>query len=165
MTTTDERQAADAPAPPQPQLQVVDPLHDCSWSPAFAVGDAVVDAQHSALFALLDNLLHADESGRRGQLVRALRFLTAYVTEHFEVEEALTLAVDFPLLEDHRQEHAQFRSTLGKLKAMLADSVETKALGDAVTAFLLRWVVQHVAGKDQEIGVHLAKLRAAAAKG
>lgn len=84
------------------------------WSDAYETGDPHLDAQHRALFALLNSLRSATVSGNGiGALDGLLAELKRYVTEHFAAEEHLMNSAAYPGAARH---------------TILHDALATKAL-------------------------------------
>jgi len=59
------------------------------WTPALATGNAVIDAEHRELIALIDELELADVGPSETRIADALDQLTDYAAVHFQMEEKL----------------------------------------------------------------------------
>jgi len=89
------------------------------WTPALAVGHAVIDAQHQELFRRLEALLTAMMKGDKGEVGRLFDFLGAYVVEHFGAEEKLMKERAYPDYAVHKSAHERFVADYLALKKSL----------------------------------------------
>ena len=76
------------------------------WDPTLETGDALVDAQHKDIFALI-NEVDSMEGDDRAALLGVVDRLMEHVEVHFTTEELLMLRVGYPAeaRESHRDEH------------------------------------------------------------
>ena len=98
-----------------------------------------------------------DVASRHRALITALESLADQAREHFNHEEALMRAIDYPDLAAHRSEHALL---LAEYVEMVRD-LERQATShlDAETlAALQHWLVGHMVGADRDYANHYATL-------
>ena len=111
------------------------------------LGIKVVDDQHRKLVDLINGLidLEADEGGSDA-IPRALDELADYIEIHFQAEEEMMKAVDFPAFAEHRLQHAEF------VKKTLQFNREYRIGGDNLGVdmliFLSTWLIDHIKGED-----------------
>lgn len=123
------------------------------WDETLAVGNAVIDADHRRMMALIA-LLEAASAGPVdcAAIGRTLSELTQLTADHFAREEALQVAVGFPDVEAHRTSHEMLLKRLVSIMAHYAggcDEVRSgivRTLGDS----LATWLVSHIANNDME---------------
>lgn len=91
-------QGADGPAPVK--------LVQLIWRREYECGDAVIDAQHQALFSDANRLLSAVLQKRTETEVDGLvEALVASIAQHFDDEETVLKRVDYPGAADHANLH------------------------------------------------------------
>ena len=129
------------------------------WEPDFAVGHALVDAQHRGLLAqcnlLADLCLAGDgEDSRRG-FDQAFEQLKVLARQHCETESSLLARGDFPDLEDHRIEFEEFEYLAGEIATTgNFDRLELQR-------FLAVWCLGHIRGTVDAQRAYLAGGQAA----
>jgi hemerythrin len=112
-----------------------------------ATGVKEIDAQHleirDAFLALQRNL----RDGAMDQaLTESLDLLSQRMNAHFEYEEAYLEHVQFPGLQNHRAEHAQFRAQILQLRERAGAGDHTLSL--EISSFLFNWFRQHTLIED-----------------
>ena len=127
-----------------------------TWDESLLTGDTRVDMQHQEIFRRVGALLQAcgDGSSAR-QLEDMLGFLASYAIQHFTDEEALQLEYGYPDYENHRQQHEDFKSTVGELAGRFHAGGSSEALCDDVNKFLVKWLTQHIRNEDKRLGEHI----------
>ena len=125
------------------------------WRDVYRSGNAVIDAQHRALFKDVNQLLGAMLGEREPQDVLALvqRFI-ADVLQHFREEEAILTQAEYPGVAAHAELHRALIEQAGELSKHYGAG--TLTLGE-LFAFLARDVVaHHMLVADREFFAHLA---------
>jgi hemerythrin len=130
------------------------------WSPALAVGVPEIDAQHQELFQRAERLDSALRAGGGAEVAPLIRYLGAYVVEHFAAEERFMHEIGFPGLEEHRAVHLAFREELAAMHAEYERKGATPLVAQALHDWLSDWLLGHVGGLDVEIGRFAAAKRA-----
>jgi len=128
------------------------------WEDKYLVGDEVIDNDHKALFALINEFYDAfQETRRRSNLVVILRKLVKYAEAHFQREEAIMDACGYMLLGEHQILHTKLYETIYALNERL-DSDPTP-LDRATITFLKNWLIDHVVTEDSKVGEFLRQQR------
>ncbi len=119
------------------------------WEPSYACGHGLIDAQHQALFALVNQLLErllakAPET----ELVQLMEQLLTDLRQHFRDEEQILARHQFTGLKAHRQEH-------GRLLEQAATWVDAARQGRLELGTLFNFlayevVVNHMLDADRE---------------
>lgn len=115
------------------------------WDADFAVGHALIDAQHAALLAQCHALAEHCSGGaaRDADFDAAFQHLKALAREHFEAEAALLAARGDTDLEGHRDELAEFEYVAGEIATTANfDRLELQR-------FAALWCLGHVRGSGQ----------------
>ena len=75
------------------------------WKPSYSVKVKSCDAEHIKLFALINELHEAMQSGKGAQVIdHVVGDLELYTATHFTAEEALMARTHYPALAAHRIE-------------------------------------------------------------
>lgn len=126
------------------------------WRDSLSIGVDVIDNQHKELLLRFERLLKACQAGKGvDELKTLLTFLDEYVRTHFNDEEALQLQHRYPDYEAHRAEHRSFIKQIDALKR------ETEKEGIAThnvietNNMLLKWLLNHIAKVDTQLGAFL----------
>ena len=131
------------------------------WEPGFAVGDALIDAQHQALLAQCNLLADqrrsespepdaadrddADTAAAHASFDRAFERLKMLVHEHFEAEASLLAPCGDEALEDHRFECDEF----DHLVEQVATTENFSRL--EIQRFVAFWCIGHVRGAAEPL--------------
>lgn len=119
------------------------------WQPSYSVGHPMLDEQHKKLLSLCAQALSciSDES-RTGvaEFHTILNTLVDYIEVHFKTEEALLAACGYQFLDQHREEHLEYR-------VKLTDFLFAATLGEinrpALYQYLSQWWSEHILGSDR----------------
>jgi len=119
------------------------------WTPDLLTGNAVVDAEHRELIALIDKLELAGMGAVRISPEEALDELTDYVFVHFQMEEKLMAREGYPAeaIEAHIAEHRTLDSRTQELVQQFTDGVLTTV--EPIVTFLYEWFQHHIAEVDR----------------
>jgi diguanylate cyclase (GGDEF)-like protein/PAS domain S-box-containing protein/hemerythrin-like metal-binding protein len=125
------------------------------WREVYKCGNAVIDAQHRALFKDVNQLLSAVLGEREPQDVLALvQHFIADVLQHFQEEEAILTRAAYPGLAAHAELHRALIEQAGELSTRYGAG--TLSLGE-LFAFLARdLVAHHMLVADREFFAYLA---------
>ena len=119
------------------------------WTDAISVGIKEFDTHHQKLLDLVNDLHAAMRSGDDpGKANLALADLLSYTRHHFEAEEKVMAAHEFPGLEEHRKRHRDLIEEVADLKAS-ADAGEAVVTMKLLN-FLRQWLIDHIRGMDRE---------------
>ena len=122
-----------------------------NWKPSYSVKVRSCDAEHIKLFALINDLHDAMQSGKGAQVIqRVVGELERYTQTHFSAEEALMAKTKYPALATHRVEHQKFVGTIAKFRK---EGITGQSI--AVLTFLNDWLVNHIMRTDQRYSAHL----------
>ena len=127
------------------------------WSDQLSVGHDAIDADHRHLIGLLNefeaarDLVHAEVTARR---------LFIYAQTHFDREEAVQLACDYPLYEEHRLQHRALVEQLNKIirSHFNAHSRDRVEIVEQIHRLLTQWIVRHVVDSDLKMKPYIAKM-------
>lgn len=132
-----------------------------AWTSRLSVGVAEIDAQHRELYRRVDAFLRAlAERRARAELQPLLRFLTAYVREHFATEQQMMELSGYAGMGDHLAEHRWFEEECQRLAERLEREGATSDVATGLVALLTRWLDHHLETTDLALGRHLEQFQA-----
>ncbi len=118
------------------------------WDSADDVGIASIDAHHRELLGLVDTLAAAEGDG----VATALNRLMIFTRMHFDHEEALFHAHDYPDADCHTRRHRYLMLILTRF----AESFEaTPGAMAPLVAFLRGWLLDHIRSDDRAFADHV----------
>jgi hemerythrin-like metal-binding protein len=125
------------------------------WGDEFSIGIDELDADHKKLFALLNDLKKAMDTGNAYEaLGRVLSGLKLYMRLHFAHEEELLRLTDYPDYEAHYREHQAFADAVEELHRDFRIRV-SDALPRQAFEFLKNWLYQHSLEADRAFAEYL----------
>ena len=121
------------------------------WTEAMSVGVPAVDHDHKVLIGLINSLGEATRGDHDviQVIAGALATLIAYTQYHFEREEKMMEACDYPDLEAHREEHHALTAEVMALKDRFL-SGEPDISVEGMLLFLTGWLNHHILLQDME---------------
>jgi hemerythrin-like metal-binding protein len=119
-----------------------------NWKSTFEIGFKEIDDQHKIFVNLLNDLHEAQSKGASQHLIEdALKFVD-YTHYHFDTEEKLFKHYNYPLAEEHLEEHSYF---IDKVRAFQIGAKKHDLLLALKTIdFLKDWTINHILGTDQQ---------------
>ena len=124
------------------------PVH-LEWKDSYCSGNTLIDSQHRNLFYLSNALLNALQSSRpNDEVFRIIEQLLTDVARHFQDEEAILQALDFPGLKAHAEKHAMLYKRGSEMARTLHS--KTPVLGEIFTFLAYEVIVQHLHLTDRE---------------
>ncbi|WP_108650783.1 bacteriohemerythrin [Dongshaea marina] len=116
----------------------------------------IVDRQHQWLFELIEELGQMKPSGTSKRKVAIiLSKLLDYSHYHFETEEKLFRLNEYPVAEEHLEDHEHFVFTFNKLRKEFDKAEDNQPETEAeliikIHRYLLRWWTHHILEKDSQ---------------
>ncbi|MBC8240422.1 MAG: hemerythrin family protein [Alphaproteobacteria bacterium] len=118
------------------------------WSDNYNTGIPDIDAEHQALFALVNDLYDRVETGSAEASINAtIEALIDYVNYHFAREEGLLSSCHYPDLENHKVAHRKLQSQLETCRQSYERHPGTFDMGDFM-GFLAYWLQGHILQTD-----------------
>lgn len=129
-----------------------------TWSDSLSVGVDVLDADHRRLFALINELHDAIQSGSEPvPLASAFDRLTEYCRDHFAREEDMMAAGAYPELEAHRAEHVELTAQVHSLRGRFLNGAEDDLTTELLVLFKT-WLTSHIRISDMRYGPYVSRL-------
>ena len=128
------------------------------WSDAFQVHVAELDQQHMGLFAGINQLYQALQSGESHQHSQQKQRLLALIKGHLEREEALMQQVGYAHFREHQQGHAAFMKKLEQFVSAAEDDLQQQM---EFVLFAKNWLIDHIFRVDKAYAhtMHAAGVR------
>jgi hemerythrin len=122
------------------------------WNDNLATGYEEINAQHKEIFRRFNDLQSACQEGKGLlELSNLFGFLDEYIRNHFELEERLQLAHDYPGYLTHQEEHAHFSQDIRRLEVQLDTHGTTPALLLKTNMVLVDWLIRHFTWTDKKL--------------
>jgi len=137
------------------------------WREAMSVDGGVIDADHKALIAIINEFGEALPSvGARDHLYNVILKLDNYAKMHFRREEDLQKSMNYPECDSHHREHVKLIAALSHVRAELAAAQETEldVVHKRMTDFLHNWLIDHVIKLDLRMKPFTDKLKVRAGR-
>jgi len=128
------------------------------WSESLETGDPEVDAQHRALYVLVNDL-NADAliGGDRAMASSVLARILDYATTHFATEERLMEQTSYADAEHHIALHREFARKATELVAA-HNAGHGKSLRE-LASFMEDWLETHIGEEDKRLIRHVRASR------
>lgn len=136
-----------------------DPHRDPSNDLNLGIGE--LDDQHQAFFMHVVGLRRAliEGSGSREKLMKTLRFLDAFVDEHFSAEEKYMRRYNYPGILVHKNEHQSFIRSIADFKRTALDLDARGEVTSFLTVEVMRrleqWLTEHIRTIDRKMAEFL----------
>ncbi len=119
------------------------------WKESYAVGIENIDIQHKMLFQKVDELVQELEGANRPKVYQEIiQFLKAYVTFHFEDEEAYFKSIGYADQEKHIKQHQDLKQEVEKYAEQLENTGYAMHVVKKCAGMMSAWLVYHVVGED-----------------
>lgn len=122
------------------------------WKKEFDLGIPSIDMQHKKLFEIGNRIydlltLRSDDSNDFDEINSVIIELKEYVKLHFKTEEELLLKYNYPDIEEHMKEHADFTEYLDTLVIDDMNCQQKQFLKNLFNR-LANWVFFHIITTD-----------------
>jgi len=136
------------------------------WRDQMAIDHGLIDADHRHLIDIINRFVGLSADGlTTDEALEVLYSLQFYAETHFDREETLQNAIDFPFAEAHHKDHLELAKSLhamiGETRGH-ADRIE-EDLAREMSALLRRWLVDHILGSDLKMREFVTEMGEAAA--
>jgi hemerythrin-like metal-binding protein len=118
------------------------------WHPSMSVGIDLIDEEHKKLVDYLNTLHESIEKGSNVEvLTKTIHSVMAYTVFHFNHEESMFLASDYPEKAEHVSEHKKIAEKLMEIQSRLRLG-HTEQLSLELLLILKEWLVSHIQQTD-----------------
>ena len=128
-----------------------------AWREAYSTHVPEMDLQHQKFFHLAEEFYKASAAGQ-SQLVLSgiLADFAQHAAKHFQDEEALMEAADYPGLAVQRVKHRRLLAGVADFQAAYASGIFHRR-GD-FGSFLANWITDHILTEDRRYGPYLGRV-------
>jgi hemerythrin len=127
------------------------------WDNSFSVGFDPIDDQHKVLVGMTNEMFQACEQGVIAADMAFLQIIQkalGYAETHFSDEEGYLREVNYPYLDEQKEQHEDFVAEVQKsIEEFEAGNIEPIYLA----RFLKKWLLNHIAVYDKKYAPYLAK--------
>lgn len=125
------------------------------WDNKYSVGNATMDSHHQKIFDILNVIHDAAREGRGEQIIEAqLNELDRYTRYHFDEEEKLMVAANYPGLGAQQQAHKAFLDKIGDYRKEVAAG-NAMFVVSSVAVTVKDWLKQHILTMDMQYESYL----------
>lgn len=119
------------------------------WNDSLSVRVAAFDVHHRKLIDVMNELHDFMLNGRPQEIIeKTIMDLLNYTKYHFEEEERLMLAHNFPGYAEHKAEHDNFVTKINE--CMNSYKSSAMSLSIDLIDFLREWLTGHIMKTDQQ---------------
>lgn len=128
------------------------------WSDDLITNNSQIDSDHKLIIEKAAELHQAlTQSKGQEHVLKTLTFLNDYVKKHFAEEEKLQMKNEYPLISDHKKNHAYFINELDKLTMKIKSQPSSVANAIELNNLMSGWFFKHIKRMDVEVANHLRK--------
>lgn len=122
------------------------------WDDTYSVGVAKMDQEHRNIVSIINLMVDRPNVSEHSETFSdILGQLTTYAYEHFEHEEELLEAYDFPALAAQKREHQAFRRKIALFCLKVMDEENPPAgASEELLSYLLAWWKDHILVSDMQ---------------
>jgi hemerythrin len=121
------------------------------WDAYLDLGVPLMDDDHKKMVALMNDLCSALANHHWDNSVKhAMLDLAIFTVQHFNREEQLMLALNYPALRAHAKAHRFLIEILDAI-TVLIDRDGPAGIDDSMIEFLHKWLVNHIHKSDQKL--------------
>ncbi len=122
------------------------------WADKFSVNIKNIDDQHKKLISMVNEfysqISKKSEKAENNILEDLLNGLTEYTIYHFDTEEKYMMDTNYPDIDSHKKEHAEFVEKIRGIKNRYESG--DVVLSIEITTFIKNWLVTHIMDTDQK---------------
>jgi hemerythrin len=120
-------------------------MRHIAWEERFSVGVAEMDRQHQQLLAAINRLL-ATNPAEPDVSDALLAEMKTYASHHFQAEEQLLAAHDYPRQREQEAQHLAFADRIAAFAT--ATDLDERHRRTALLDYLSIWLVNHILKED-----------------
>lgn len=125
------------------------------WEDKYSVGNRTMDAHHLKIFDILNKIHDATKEGRGEQIIESsLNELASYTKYHFDEEDKLMAAANYPHLEAQRQAHIAFLNKIADYQDEVAKGNGLYVVSN-VAVTVKDWLKTHILTMDMQYESYL----------
>jgi len=125
---------------------------ELAWSKKMSIGNEIIDTEHKKILDLVNEVESVIKKKDSALFMQALDMLEKFTRSHFEHEEKIAHAIDFPF-EEHDMEHQYILGEFRAIKDRVADNQGkwSESVAEHYYMFLSTWAIDHVMEDDMKM--------------
>ena len=131
-------------------------LTKLTWNDAYRLGIEEIDREHKAIFDNYEKLYdHMKQGHGHDYYNEVLRFMSEYMTQHFEHEEAFHLRMNYENRLEHKALHDDFKRQVKSFIESAGHEAPQNQDLIRLNLFLKNWIMHHILIEDRKVGESL----------
>ncbi len=122
-----------------------------AWNPEFEIGIPILDEQHHKFIDMVSEVQNNILTASREHLVRFFSFTYDYIINHFKTEEMFMIECRYPELDEHVEEHREFREKIDFFYENFKKN-NTQFIIVNIVDFMKDWIIGHLLCSDKALG-------------
>ncbi len=124
------------------------------WRESYNTGIEQFDEEHHKIVDFINSMFVAiRDKAEQQEVEKVLAGVVSYTEYHFDNEEAIMAASNYPELEEHRKKHEKLKAETVKFKVRLEE--DFKEGSRKFYVFLREWFTDHIMECDMKYSVKL----------
>jgi len=119
------------------------------WSDEYATGIGIIDEQHRRLFSYFDEIQQCIEQKQEDKVESICRNLVEYAITHNTFEESLMEKAGYPMLEQHRKIHEEFKVRAHGYLEEIRQGANKMKVARSIRTDIGLWLINHIKREDQ----------------
>lgn len=129
-------------------------MKDLKWKDEYLVGIPAIDFQHRRIFDCIISIFGGPTDDDKLRAEAGIIKLLGLLQQHFALEESMMLALSYPELEEHIEEHRQFNADVHDLAQK---SLRTKSgVSREAIRITHKWLTEHIMTRDRDYAAFFA---------
>ncbi len=126
------------------------------WDDSLMTGIEIIDNQHKELLNKINDLVNQLEKDNSNDVfLEAIKFMKMYALEHFETEQSYFETLDYPMLQEHLDEHKKFIAKIQELEEKSQTFGNAIHLSIELNAYLIHWWYSHIKYYDKALAMFI----------
>lgn len=124
-----------------------------TWSKSFQIGIEEIDQDHKAIIDNYQKLYDQMKLGQgHGYYREVVHFMSKYINEHFQREEAFHKRIDYDKRLEHKALHDDFKRQIDLFIEDVKDDAADNEDLIRLNLFLRNWIMHHILIEDLKVG-------------
>jgi len=127
------------------------------WLNKYNLGNETIDSEHQYLVSLINEIIEKRKEMKLEEIKDIFGELRRYAHIHFYNEEKFMEEINYPKIENHKEQHRVFVEELDKIEKELI--MENKYVSFEIMIFLSKWFINHIQIMDKDFSIYSEGLK------
>jgi hemerythrin len=119
------------------------------WDDRYMIGIEMIDEQHKKLFDLVNRLYDLDDDNSSKEELRIILYeFSDYMQTHFNEEEEYMKSINYNLLDEHKQLHADI---IDNLALLVQTPAKLSIIKSKMRVVAKRALIDHIMHEDSKV--------------